>query len=209
MVKGIDVSSNNGKIDWPTVAHDLSIKFAFVKVSEGDWHDPRAAENVSGARHAGLLVGGYAFVRPKAGRTGAEEFDLFRDRAAPMLLFAPGRLRPVIDIEATKLDAAGTREYVRSWVQRCFKVTRRHPIIYTGKWFYEGPGMREMRHRWGCALWLAAYTEDWRQHIPAAWHGHASFHQYTDKGRVAGISGNVDMNHYLSSLHNLKRSHTL
>ncbi len=44
---------------------------------------------------------------------------------------------------------------------------------------------------------------------PKAWDGHPSFWQYTDKGRVGGIGGNVDLDRYLSTLANLRRSHTL
>jgi lysozyme len=206
-VKGIDVSSNNGQIDFHKVKAD-GIDFVFVKVSEGDWMDPTAAAHVKGTKAAGLLVGGYNFIRPRAGRTGAQEFDLFFNNCRALTLDKRGCLRPVIDVEATKLGPEDTRRYVQSWIHRCVERTGKHPIVYTGNWFWEGT-MQEFRHSWGCKLWIAAYTPDWRQHIPKAWRGHASFHQHTDKGRVAGIKGDVDLNTYLSTLHALKRGHTL
>lgn len=207
-VRGIDVSVHNGAIDWGKVARS-GVKFAFIKVTEGDLNDQRAAANARAARRAGVLVGGYSFIRPRPGRTGAQEFDLFYTRAKACRLVSDGCLRPVIDVEATRLDPAGTRAYVASWIARCFDVTGKHPIVYTGQWFWEGKAMRQMTRRYGCKLWLAAYVKNWRKLIPAAWRGHASFWQHTDKGTVPGIHGNVDLNRYLSSMRNLKRSHTL
>jgi GH25 family lysozyme M1 (1,4-beta-N-acetylmuramidase) len=65
-VPGIDVSSHQGPIDWKQVA-DSGVEFAIIRLGyrsyeDGTLHvDPRAAENLSGARAAGLKIGGYFF----------------------------------------------------------------------------------------------------------------------------------------------------
>ncbi len=61
MVKGIDVSDNNGYVDWQSVA-DSGIKFAMVACSFGSSgrHD-RFLENVNGAHDVGLKVGAYHY----------------------------------------------------------------------------------------------------------------------------------------------------
>ena len=61
MLRGIDVSENNGAIDWPTVAA-AGIQFAMVRCSYGlHSKDSRFAENVAGAKAAGLKVGAYHY----------------------------------------------------------------------------------------------------------------------------------------------------
>ena len=61
MTKGIDVSENNGRIDWQTVA-DAGIKFAIVRSSYGRYAaDDDFIRNVNGAHDAGLLCGAYHY----------------------------------------------------------------------------------------------------------------------------------------------------
>lgn len=210
-VPGIDISNSNGSnIDWKKV-HYAGKQFAFMKVNEGDYIDQTTTiARVKAARNAGLLVGGYDFLRPKTGRTGAQEFDIFYKRAHAVGLLNKGCLRPVADVEAsgfTVLRQTRTRAYIKSWVNRCFKVTGYHPIIYTGHFWREDLG--DWNNNLGCVLWLAAYTANWKQYIPKAWHGHASFHQYSESGRIPGVPGNCDLDTYLSDLSVLKHNHTL
>lgn len=213
MVKGLDVSSNQGTIDWRKVAA-AGYDFAFIKVNEGDLLDPTAERNAHEAKAAGLIVGGYDFLRPGGGGRGAHgerEWEIFQRHAKAIGLLHKGCLRPVPDIEATSLDAAGTRSYLRSWVREAFQDLGKHPIIYTGQWFYDGPQMAEHHRRHGCKLWLAAYVPKTqvKTYIPRAWAGHKSIWQHTDQGAVPGIHGHVDLNTYGSTLRNLKRTHTL
>ena len=60
-MRGIDVSDNNGFVNWQAVA-DSGIEFAMIACSYGKTgrHD-RFAENVNGAHAAGLKVGAYHY----------------------------------------------------------------------------------------------------------------------------------------------------
>lgn len=61
-VRGIDVSSYQGEIDWGTLASQ-GISFAFIKATEGSgFVDERFAYNYSRAQKAGLRVGAYHFL---------------------------------------------------------------------------------------------------------------------------------------------------
>lgn len=61
MAKGIDVSENNGQVDWQAVA-DAGYTFAMVRSSYGKSHkDEMFLENVNGAHAAGLKVGAYHY----------------------------------------------------------------------------------------------------------------------------------------------------
>ena len=97
-VRGIDVSSYQGDIDWPTIAKQ-GVDFAYVKATEGSsFTDERFEANLRGAREAGLLVGAYHFFSFESrGRSQAEHIVA----TVP----ADGDLLPVaIDVEPTGLQ---------------------------------------------------------------------------------------------------------
>ena len=59
--KGIDVSENNGTVDWGAVKA-AGIKFAIIRLGYGNGHlDEMFYENVNGAIDAGLAVGVYYY----------------------------------------------------------------------------------------------------------------------------------------------------
>lgn len=232
-VHGIDVSEHQGAhIDWKKVRGRTRLRnrnrFVSMKVNEGDRLDPVLSKpRVRDAKAAGLIVGGYDFVWPKPGRTGAQEFDIFRDRAKVVGLLEPGCLRPAIDIEVTLLDPHGTRRYVKSWIDQCVARLGVVPLVYTGDWFWH-PHVAPLgktdadEDLHGAKLWMAAYPahRDGTQYVPDHWQGyvvantpetwdHTSFWQYTSQATVPGIERPCDRNKYLSSLKNLKRGHTI
>lgn len=61
MMKGIDVSENNGKVNWQAVK-DAGIEFAVIRLGYGGGHlDGSFYENVNGALAAGLKIGVYYY----------------------------------------------------------------------------------------------------------------------------------------------------
>ena len=61
MKKGIDVSENNGRVEWETVKA-AGIDFAIIRLGYGNRHlDERFYENVNGAIAAGLQIGVYYY----------------------------------------------------------------------------------------------------------------------------------------------------
>ena len=61
MIKGIDVSENNGYVNWQEVK-DAGIQFAIIRLGYGNRHlDSRFEENIRGAREVGLDVGVYYY----------------------------------------------------------------------------------------------------------------------------------------------------
>lgn len=60
-MNGIDVSENNGFVDWESVAA-ASVEFAIIRLGWGKRHlDSRFYENINGAINAGLKVGIYYY----------------------------------------------------------------------------------------------------------------------------------------------------
>lgn len=61
MVRGIDVSENNGQVNWQAVK-DAGIDFAIIRLGYGNKHlDGRFYENINSAIAAGLRIGVYYY----------------------------------------------------------------------------------------------------------------------------------------------------
>jgi lysozyme len=212
-VHGVDVYEGDGDIDWRKVSA-AGNQFAITKISEGmpsqGWAavDPRAtADRIKAIRNAGMIAGGYAFLRPKSGRTGAAEARLLVEHGKSIGLWQRDHqrvrdIRPVLDCEASGFDlttASGrraTRVYVRDAVREVKRLTGHAPIIYTGKWWWDQTQEEQLRWTWhsfGCPLWLAAYVTDPAPYIPRGWRRPAIW-QFTDKARVDGIDQPCDRN---------------
>jgi lysozyme len=70
----IDVSDNNGEIDWPAV-FGAGIRIAFVKAMEGvGLHYPTWGPQSEGAAKAGLVVIPYMFLRPVDAKLAVSHF---------------------------------------------------------------------------------------------------------------------------------------
>lgn len=203
-VEGIDVSYAQGaSIDWHKV-RESGVRFVYFKVNEGDVIDKTTTlARVQAAKRAGLLVGGYNYVHPKATRRGSTEFKIFHKRAAQVGLLDKGCLRPMIDFETTHTNKFLTKQYVSSWIKQCVKQSRIHPLIYVGYYFWNQFGFRT---NFNCPILVPAYGS--KPHLPAQWKV-MNFTQYTDKGRIPGVAGYVDRDRYLGpDIHTLTRNHT-
>ncbi|HBV98317.1 MAG TPA: hypothetical protein DEF36_14920 [Desulfotomaculum sp.] len=190
--RGTDVSHWQGDIDWNLVKSD-GISFAFIKATEGvDYQDPKFSQNIKGAKEAGILVGAYHFCTPSTIEDALNEAGHFINVVNANGGFDLLDLPPVIDIE--KNQGLGKREIsqiVSAWVQKVKVEAIVQPVIYSYSYFIsefldEGLG--------SAPLWLAHYGDQ----LPPGCSGwkHWLFLQYTDRGRVSGISGNVDLNEY-------------
>lgn len=60
LMRGIDVSYHQGKIDWKTVKTS-GIEFAIIRAGYGDITDTRFVENITNAQSVGIKVGVYWF----------------------------------------------------------------------------------------------------------------------------------------------------
>ena len=92
-VKGVDVSSYQGDIDWEILS-DEGIDFAFIKATEGsNFVDEKFSINLENAYKTDLFVGAYHFFSyDSEGETQAENFI----KTVPKL---EGMLPPVVDVE--------------------------------------------------------------------------------------------------------------
>jgi lysozyme len=204
-VHGPDIYEGEGSVDLTRVAAH-GAKFVIFKISEGDYMDSRATvARVKAIRDAGMIAGAYVFLRPKAGRTGAQEFRIFFNKGREIGLWnrrdggKTRDLRPVLDCEATGfsdtvLGRLQTRRYIRQAVRECKRLTGHYPIIYTGKYWWEDT--IKCRSNMKCRLWLASYPLDSSRVAkpPAAWLPSAwkevDLWQFSDHYKCPGINEN-------------------
>jgi GH25 family lysozyme M1 (1,4-beta-N-acetylmuramidase) len=204
-VRGVDVSDANGSIDWVKV-RAAGVRFAICKATEGDWNDPTfSAARIKAIRDAKLIPGAYVYLRPRAGRRGSQEFQMFWKRCVEAGLYSKSDgtidVRPVIDIEESAFDCSTiigrfrTRQYIKQAIRECLKVTGGlHPIIYAGKFWREDLG--DWSDNSNCQLWYPEYDVSKPIHLPSAWKA-ATIWQDSETGSVDGINGPVDTNWYL------------
>jgi len=185
--KGMDVSSYDTGIDWPT-AHASGIEFAFVRASDGtQYPDPDFATNWAGAKAAGVLRGAYQYFRPA--EDPIAQADLLLQRMGTL---DPTDLPPVLDLETSGgLSQTEVVNRVQQWLEHVQTATGRTPIIYAGLYsWHDLTGSADMTTS---PLWVAQYTSAACPNIPAPWTKWL-FWQNTDTGTVNGVPGsNLDV----------------
>ncbi len=197
---GIDVSHHNGPVDWDEVAR-AGIAFAYSKATEGAaYSDPRFSSNWKGMRDSGLLRGAYHFFRPA--HSVERQAERFLARIGDP---APGDLPPMLDLEETSarsdewagIERARRTPLALEWLERVERALGRGPIVYTRAGFIRDtlgqPGALA-----GYPVWLAQYTTRRAPIVPAGWDTWTLW-QYTDRGRVPGITANVDLDRFNGS----------
>ena len=184
-VRGVDVSNHQGEVNWPMVASD-KIVFAYLKATEGgDFKDQRFAENWKKAEAAGVLRGAYHFFTFKTpGKTQAENFIATVPRD-------PSALPPAVDLEFSgngkpRPSVAEFRRELDDFLKRLRNRFRKEPVIYTSAEFYD-PYLKGYPLK---RLWIRDTFVAPRLPGGSRW----LFWQFTDKGRIRGIRGDVDLN---------------
>lgn len=197
-IMGIDISHHQGMIDWEKL-HDAEIgqvpvSFVFVKATEGrETVDPNFMTNFVKAREQGMIRGAYHFFSTKA--PAEEQAQNFIQQVK----LEPGDLPPVLDIEHMgDLTPEQLRQRALVWL----RIVERHygvkPILYTYyKFKQQYLNTKEFRRY---PYWIAHYYVD-----TLRYDGPWKFWQHTDRGRLDGIKGYVDLNVYNGSMYDLKQ----
>lgn len=198
--KGIDVSVYNRSVNWGLVKRD-GIDFAFIRAgfrgygSRGTLNeDPYYKLNMQGARQAGVPVGVYFVTQAINEDEAKEEAYWVLERVRNYKIDYP----IAIDIEAPGLenpnDIPRTQNLdrnTRTSIARAFCETIQNagyrPIVYCNvDWAYNYLNMSELS---AYDTWIASYRDN-----NPGYNGKYSIWQYTSKGQVSGVLGNVDRN---------------
>lgn len=199
-VLGIDVSQYQGKIDWNAVKAD-GVRFVIVRVggrgyTEGKlYEDTMFEEYVAGASKAGLTVGVYFFSQAISTAEAKEEAEVVLEKIKGHEITGP----VVFDWEVIGKSSARTYGIETDVLCDCantfcgmVKDAGYTPMIYFNK--YAGYVKYDLREVLDYDFWFAEYDVD----APGFYYDFQMW-QYTSKGRVNGISGNVDMDLWFKS----------
>jgi lysozyme len=197
MINGIDVSHNNGNIDWKKVkTNPLAITFAFIKATQGvGYTDPKCKVNAQAASQAGIRFGYYHFSslnKPAAVESDATDEANYFDQVLKTM--PQGNLPPVLDIETN--DKGLTTQQVQLWISTFMNRMKilGYPlvIIYSYKPFFDTN--LPANHPFGSIpLWLAQYRNVAAPSLPRGWSKYLIW-QYSAKEKVTGISTDCDIN---------------
>ena len=198
--KGIDVSVYNRSVNWGLVKRD-GIDFAFIRAgfrgygSRGTLNeDPYYKLNMQGAKQAGVPVGVYFVTQAINVDEAREEAYWVLERVRNYKIDYP----IAIDIEAPGLEnpndiprTQNLDKNTRTSIARAFCETIQNagyrPIVYCNvDWAYNYLNMSELS---AYDTWIASYRDN-----NPGYNGKYSIWQYTSKGQVSGVLGNVDRN---------------
>ena len=187
-IKGIDVSSNQGKPDWSKVSKS-GIKFAILRVHQKTGVDSSFEYNYKGCKSTGILIGGYKYsyaLTPAQAIDEAEDvIDALNGRGLDFPVF--------YDLEWSnqrKLGKQAIENIAVAFLTRMKKAGYKVGIYCNLDWYNNVLTDALRKHE----CWIARYPVDDNGTVQArlkppvgvGW-------QYSSKGKVSGISGNVDM----------------
>ena len=188
---GIDVSRHNGNIDWNAVKNS-GVSFVIIRCGyRGSAtgvlvEDEKFRSNIKGAKAAGLKVGVYFFCQAVNEVEAVEEASM-----AVSLVSGYGLDMPIfLDVESAGGRGDQISRDTRTAVCRAFCQTVQNSGysagIYANKtWFNEKINTSSLT---SYKIWLAQYAAS-----PTYTTTRYDMWQYSSKGRISGISGDVDL----------------
>jgi lysozyme len=207
MKQGIDVSEFNGAIDWPKVKA-AGIEYAWIRSSLGvDYSDPLFLSNARAARAAGLSIGLYHF-------STLNNKNVIADATAEAVFFlsklstVEWSLPPALDLEQNKAEL--TPAQVLQWAELFRNIVETiYPYQKTVLYSYLNFLNAHLPLGIDMPLWLALYNNEANPVLPQGWDLKSASParkliawQWTSKGKVNGIMGDVDLNRvYVDDLH--------
>ena len=188
---GIDVSHHNGAIRWNKVARNSNIKFVYVKATEGrSLKDNMFYQNTIDARRAGMNVGAYLFVNSYS--SAMDHFLFFKNTVRGTNF----NLIPMIDLEQSGIHGKSMGQIRDLVIELCSLLKSEYgkrPIIYTTYKIYNEIKCPEIDRQY---IWICKYgskpelVNDSKYQI---W-------QYSEKGKIDGIKGYVDLNKFMNGM---------
>lgn len=189
---GIDVSEYQGTINFNLV-RDSGIDVVYIRSSEGiNFVDPYFRENYNNAKAAGLKVGFYHYVTSRSPAEAINEADYFASVIAgtsPDCLLA-------MDFEYFRgLTSYDVNAISRAFLERLEEVTGKRVIVYSDA--YNAGNIFDSSLS-GYPLWIAEYGVN-EPELYRNWSSWTGF-QYSDTGRIQGISSFVDLDRFTEDI---------
>ena len=188
---GIDVSKYQGNINWAAASSAISfavVRVGYRSIGTGTLNiDPKGVQNIQGAKAHGITTGAYFYSTAQSEAQAVEEASL----AIQQVQAAGGVSMPIFfdwegNARTNAVDANTAAAIINA-----FCTTVRNSGYRAGLY----ADKNHLTHKinmgnvsGGTVIWCAQYN------TRCTYSGHYDMWQYTSKGSVPGINGNVDMN---------------
>lgn len=199
---GIDVSKWQGKIDWKKVKNS-HVDFAFIRIGyRGEdgkiYKDDNADYNIQQAQKAGVLVGTYFY------STAVNEAEAKEEANWTIKAIEGYSISYPVVYDCEGYNTSSSRMYALDKKQRTKNAIAFLKTISNAKYdamFYGALKEIQDSRDWDMSqigknykVWVAQYSDvAYPKKAKPDYTGKYHAWQYTNKGKVSGISGNVDM----------------
>lgn len=188
---GIDVSKYQGNINWAAASSAISfavVRVGYRSIGTGALNiDPKGVQNIQGAKAHGITTGAYFYSTAQSEAQAVEEASL----AIQQVQAAGGVSMPIfIDWEGNSRTNAVDANTAAAIIN-AFCTTVRNSGYRAGLYSDKNHLTNKINMgnvSGGTVIWCAQYN------TRCTYSGHYDMWQYTSKGSVPGIRGNVDMN---------------
>lgn len=190
----IDVSHNNGIVNWQKVAN-AGVTDAIIRATMGVGDtDDRLHVNADGAYAHGIEPSYYhvAYSDKKSGGNPVLDAEAEAKYFCSQIMGLPTAKWLVLDTETnTILSPDDFALWLKTWLCKVEELMGIAPMVYSNKYYLDEHLPKN--HILGqYPLWLANYGEIETPPLPHGWNEYFLW-QYTEKGKVDGILGYTDI----------------
>ncbi|TGY56931.1 endolysin [Ligilactobacillus murinus] len=194
--KIIDVSEWQGVIDWNSVVRD-DVSLSIIRIQDGSSHqDLKYMENLQKCINAGGKYAVYAYFRGTSTADAQQEARDFYQRVQRVVANKQQPVFYAIDVESVEMG--GNVSQMRAGIEAFMSqlntlgVPDHKIVLYIANHLYNSFNLNTAR---AGAIWIPSYGQNDGSIVNSTKPTHPyDLWQYTSKGRVSGIIGNVDMN---------------
>ncbi len=193
--QGIDVSNWQGYIDYEQV-RESGIQVVYIKASQGsNIKDAYFDINYENAKAEGLKVGFYHFLTA----TNTEEAEQEARFFASVIAGKQPDCKLVMDYEVFGgVSVEESNNIAQVFLESVKRLTNKEVIVYSDLSNAQDRFGREIADNY--ELWIAYYGDyNNLRYVETSWERWIGV-QYTDRGNVAGIRGNVDRDLYTENI---------
>jgi len=191
--EGIDVSEWQGTINFTEVA-DSGIDIVYIRASEGtDYIDPYFKENYENAKANGLKTGFYHYLTARTEEESRAEAEFFVGN----IKGTEPECKLAMDFESFgDLDIEDINEISKVFLERVQELSGKECVIYSDAFNAREVFDEELAEKY--AIWVADYFVEEPENN-GKWSSWVGF-QFTDRGRINGIDGNVDRDKFTNGI---------
>lgn len=195
LYKGIDVSNWQKNVDYKKVK-DAGVEIVYMKASQGQRSKDKSFEtNYKNAKANGLKVGFYHYVNATSVDSAEKEAEFF----CSVISGKDPDCKLVMDYEEFGgVSKTQINRIAEAFLTKVKQITGKEVIVYSNLYNSRNTFSKELAGKY--QLWLAYYaSENAMRNATSNWENWIGW-QYTDEGRLNGVSGYVDKDYFTKEI---------